>query len=405
MNKKKILILGGSDIQVSVIKKAKKMGYYVITCDYLPDNPGHKFSDEYHNVSTTDTTGVLELAKNRTIDGILAYASDPAALPAAFVAEKLGLPTNPYQAVKTMSRKDLFRKFMVENDFLTPKAQSVETYQAAQAFLNKLQQTAIIKPVDSSGSKGVFKIQPHEDFTEKFKTALEFSRSKQLIIEEFIEKKGFQIGGDGFLDKGKLVFRCFGDIHFSKTNPLLPCAVSVPTLHNSNIIKKVHRKVEQLLSAIGMKTGGVNFDILVDKNEKVYIIEIGARNGGNMIPELTQYCTGVDMISYSIKAAMGEDISDLSIDREKKFFSHYVVHAPQSGIINGLQKTQKLKDCLLYEHYNFKFGDWVSKFDSSANRLGILLLQYRDKKEMINLINHMDRHLILNIQKQQKVNP
>jgi len=51
---KKILMLGGSHFQVPAIKKAVEMGYHVITCDYLPDNPGHKYSHEYHNVSTTD---------------------------------------------------------------------------------------------------------------------------------------------------------------------------------------------------------------------------------------------------------------------------------------------------------------------------------------------------------------
>ena len=122
MKKKKLLILGGSDIQVTAINKAKEMGHFVITCDYLPDNPGHKFSDEYHNVSTTDKEGVLDLAKRLEIDGILAYASDPAAVPAAFVAEKLKLPTNPYKAVEILSRKDLFRDFLRENAFHTPKS-------------------------------------------------------------------------------------------------------------------------------------------------------------------------------------------------------------------------------------------------------------------------------------------
>ena len=92
---KRVLMLGGSLAQIPSIKKAKEMGLYVITCDYLPDNPGHKFADEYHNVSTTDKEKVLELAKGLNIDGIVCYASDPAAPTAAYVAEMLGLPTYP----------------------------------------------------------------------------------------------------------------------------------------------------------------------------------------------------------------------------------------------------------------------------------------------------------------------
>ena len=85
---KKLLILGGTYFQIPAIKYAKSRGYYVITCDYLPENPGHKFSDEYYNISTTDKDAVLELSKSLNIDGILCFASDPAALTAARSEER-----------------------------------------------------------------------------------------------------------------------------------------------------------------------------------------------------------------------------------------------------------------------------------------------------------------------------
>jgi biotin carboxylase len=399
MKGKKILMLGGADIQVSVIKKAKELGCYVITCDYLPKNPGHKYADEYHNVSTTDKDAVLALAQKLKIDGVLAYASDPAAPTAAFVAEKMGLPTNPYNVVEIMSRKDLFRDFMQKNGFLIPLAKAVKTYKEAKAFHELINKKAIIKPVDSSGSKGIFTIDINEDFNNKFQQALSFSRLGIIVIEEYIYKKGYQIGGDGFLVNGQLVFRCFGDIHFSKTNSLLPCSVSIPTLHEKVLVDKVHDEVQKLLSAVGMKMGALNFDILVDENNNVYILEIGPRNGGNMIPELTEYCTGVDMKVYSIKMALGEDCSDLKLGDEKKYFSHYVIHAQKSGIIKAINKTDKLQKALLYEHYNFKVGDTVHRFNSSANRLGIMLLKYQSKDEMLDLIYNMDKNLIIDIEK------
>ena len=63
MKQKKVLLLGGSKQQIPSIKKAKELGLYTITCDYLPNNPGHKLADEYHNVSTTDKDAVLKLAQ------------------------------------------------------------------------------------------------------------------------------------------------------------------------------------------------------------------------------------------------------------------------------------------------------------------------------------------------------
>ena len=83
---KKLLFLGGTMQQIPAIKRAKDQGIYVITCDYLEENPGHKFADEYYNVSTTDLDGVLKIAKKCEIDGIIAYASDPSAPTAAYVA-------------------------------------------------------------------------------------------------------------------------------------------------------------------------------------------------------------------------------------------------------------------------------------------------------------------------------
>jgi len=390
-------MLGGADIQVSAIKKAKDMGIYVITCDYLPNNPGHEFSDEYHNVSTTDIDGVLNLAKTLNINGVLAYASDPAALTAAYVAEKLKLPTNSYKAVEILSRKDLFRDFMRNNGYLMPKAKTVSNLIEAKDFFNRINTKAIIKPVDSSGSKGVYTIESLEDLDQKFEKSKSYSRVGFLIIEEFIKKKGHQIGGDGFLLDGELVFRCFGDIHFSKTNPMLPCSVSIPTLHNEKIIAKVHQEIQSLLSAIGMTIGALNFDILVDENDRVFILEIGPRNGGNMIPELTNYSTGIDMIEYSIKAALGENIENLKMGYEKKYFSHYVIHAQKSGEIRSVKESEVLKEHLLYKHFNFSLGEKVERFNSSANRLGIMLLKYSTEDEMLDLIYNMDKYLQIDI--------
>jgi len=393
MKKKKLLMLGGADIQVSAIKKAKEMGIHVITCDYLPDNPGHLYSDEYYNVSTTEKEAVLELAQKLNIDGVLAYASDPAAPTAAYVAEILGLPTNPYTVVETLSRKDLFREFMEENGFKVPKSKSCKSFEEAKLIFNLINKKSIIKPVDSSGSKGIYVIDSVNDLATYFDKSKSFSKVGLIILEEYIEKKGYQIGGDGFFVEGKLVFRCFGDIHFSEVNSVLPCSVSVPTLHDNDITIEVHNYIQKLMSLIGFKMGAVNFDVLVSENNDIYILEIGPRNGGNMIPELTEYCTGVNMIEYSIKTALGEDCSDLKMTYENKYFSHYVLHSQKSGIVRDIQKTEILENHLLYEHFNFSIGDRVEKFTSSANRLGMFLLKYKNKEEMLNIIYSMDKHL------------
>ena len=195
---KKVLMLGGSMQQIPAIKRAKEMDYYVITCDYLPENPGHQYADEYHNVSTTDIDKVLELAQKINIDGIVAYASDPAAPTAAYVAEKMGLPGNPYESVKILTQKDLFREFLGKNRFNTPKARGYSSYDEIANEVDEFIFPIMVKPVDSSGSKGVVKVERRSGLKDAVEEALYYSRSKKFVVEEFIEKKGYQVSGDGF---------------------------------------------------------------------------------------------------------------------------------------------------------------------------------------------------------------
>ena len=172
---KRLLMLGGSLYQTFAIKEAKRLGYYVITADYLPSNPGHKYADEYHNVSTTDKEAVLKLAKELEVDGVVAYASDPAAPSAAYVCEKLGLPSSPYKSVEILSNKDLFRQFLLENGFNCPKAMGFTTYEDAFNHIDEFTLPVMVKPVDSSGSKGINKMTDKSQLKAFVEDALHYS--------------------------------------------------------------------------------------------------------------------------------------------------------------------------------------------------------------------------------------
>ena len=125
MSKKKLLILGGSRYIIPVIKKAQGLGLHDITCDYLPDNEAHKYSDQYCNVSVIDKEAVLKAARELRIDGIISFACDPGVVSAAYTAEKMSLPfQGSYESVRILQDKGLFRKFLADNKFNTPKAKS-----------------------------------------------------------------------------------------------------------------------------------------------------------------------------------------------------------------------------------------------------------------------------------------
>lgn len=398
---KKVLLLGGSHFQVPSVKKAKEMGLYTITCDYLPNNPGHKYADEYYNVSTTDKKAVLELAKKLKIDGIVCYASDPAAPTAAYVAEKMGLAGQPYKSVEILSNKDLFRKFLTENDFNVPLAKGYLNIEEAKADWNNFKKPVMVKPVDSSGSKGVTKISDINELDNAVCYALSFSRAKRFIIEEYVEKYGYQIAGDGFSVDGKLVFRCFANEHFNikSGNPFVPIGESWPYNMPEYIHNKIHNETQRLLDLLNMKTGAYNFDVRIDKDENVILMELGPRNGGNLIAQVTQYATGVDMVEYTIKAAMGMDCSDLKMVEPKGFWSCYMVHSKTAGILKSVEFSDEFKQNNIVEfEMMFQNGDKIDAFNGSNGTLGTMILKFSSMDEMLYKMDNMDEFIKVNVE-------
>ncbi|MDW7658165.1 MAG: hypothetical protein SCM11_13435, partial [Bacillota bacterium] len=150
-------MLGGAFAQIPAIQYAKAAGYHVLTCDYLPDNPGHQYADQSFNVSTTNKEEVLCLAREMEIDGIVAYASDPSAPAAAYVCDALRLPGASYRAVQNLAEKDLFRAFLRDNGFTYPAFHSLKS-EADVDKLENLDYPVYVKPVDSSGSKGITRV-------------------------------------------------------------------------------------------------------------------------------------------------------------------------------------------------------------------------------------------------------
>jgi biotin carboxylase len=388
---KRILFLGGSYFQIPPLIYAKKQGHYVITCDYLPENPGHKYAHEYHNLSTTDMHAVLQLAEKLHIDAIVAYASDPAAPTAAYVAEKLGLPGNPYESVLTLTRKDSYRKFLEKNSFLTPQHKVVSTYHDAARELQDFKLPVVIKPVDSSGSKGVSVLHNDDELLAAFNWAQSFSRVNAVIIEEFVKKEGYQIAGDGFVVDGQLVFRCFANEHFDHAcNGLVPIGESFPYVGNMALQNQVHVEIQRLLSLLDMKVGALNFDIRIDGEGGIYLMEIGPRNGGNLIPEVTKYITGVDMVKYTVDAALGLDCSNLAMQSTDGNYASYILHAHQDGVLASFDYTEEIKACIIEEVRWKKPGDKVEGFKGSNCTLGTQILRFDSQEQMLNCMDHMN---------------
>ncbi len=400
---KKILLLGGSAQQIVAIETAKKLGYYTVLCDFLPDNPGQKVADKFYQVSTTDKQAVLEVAQKESIDGILAYASDPAAPTAAYVAQKMGLPGNPYESVEILCNKDRFRAFLAENDFCTPKAKGYTDIETAYADLQAgvFRLPVIVKPVDSSGSKGVGRIDDLSEAKEALDYAMSFSRDKRIIVEDYLEAYGYQVAGDGLSVDGKLVFRYFANDHFDPAcvNPFVPISASFPYTMPAWVHDKIHGEIQRLLTLLNMQTCTYNFDIRIDQDYNVYLMEIAPRDGGNYIPQIIRYATGVDLIEYSVRAAMGEPINaDVSMEGNG-YWAYYAVHSLENGVLDKIEIDEAvLKNNIVENHILKKSGDEIHAFTGANTTLGILLMKFDSMEQMLDMMDHSEKWIRIVLQ-------
>lgn len=399
---KKILLLGGSAQQVIAVETAKKLGYYTVLCDYLPDNPGQYVADKFYLESTTDKETILKIAEKEKVSGILAYASDPAAPTAAYVAEKLGLPGNPYKSVEILCNKDKFRDFLAKNGFCTPKAKGYNSAEAALADLNNgyFEYPVIVKPVDSSGSKGVSKINSFDEAQAKITYAMDFSRSKNIIIEEFVEKFGYQIAGDGLSVNGKLVFRCFANDHFNPkcANPFVPVSASFPYNMPGEVHDKIHSEIQRLLTALNMNTSTYNFDIRIDKNYNVYLMEVAPRDGGNYIPDVIRYATGVDLTKLAVKTAMGESVN-ISQKSTNGYYSYFAVHSLENGILKDIDISDAGKEHIIENHITVKPGDEIKKFTGANTTLGCLIMKFDSMRQMLDMMDNSGQWINIKLER------
>lgn len=391
---RKILLLGGSAQQIIAIKTAKRLGYYTVLCDYLTDNPGQYIADKFYLVSTTDKEAVLDVAKEEQVEGVLAYASDPAAPTAAYVAEQLGLPTNPYKSVDILCNKDKFRDFLSHSGFDCPTAKSYTSLDDAISDKDCFDYPIIMKPVDSSGSKGVTILQTSENFNEAVEFAFSFSRSKKIIIEKYIVRKHkYTIGGDIFVNDGKVIIwglmNCFRE---HSLNPLVPGGKIYPILLNESDCKKVKSTLQDMVTKLGIKNGSMNVELMIDKDNKVYLIDIGPRAGGNMIPIQLSAIFGVDIVEMSVLCAVGEELH-VQPKVVIPYCAHYVLHSDKDGIYQDIEFSDEIEKNIFRKELYKKAGDPVEHFDNASKALGIVFLKFSSMDEMIDKMNRMNKYI------------
>lgn len=389
------MILGGSRYILPIIKSAHLLGVHVISADYLPDNLGHKYSDEYCNVSIVDKEAVFNAAQKLKIDGILSFACDPGVVTAAYVAEKMALPScGPYESVCTLQNKGKFRKFMKEHKFNVPMAGCYRNMDEAKKEIELFHWPVIVKPADSAGSKGVTKVDKLVDLEKSINSALFFSHSQEFVIEDFLEKIGHSSDSDCFSVNGELKIISFNSQRFDKyaQNPYTPAAYSWPASMASEHKNELSREIQRLLGLLNMQTSIYNIETRECADGKAYIMECSPRGGGNRLAECLRYATGVDMIEASVKAALG-----LPVELDQKPYSGYwaevILHSNEEGIFDSLWIAEEIHKNIVEKDIWVTKGDIIHEFSGANEAIGTLIMKYESGDQLNEVMNNISKYI------------
>ena len=381
---KKLLLLGGSRYLLPVIREAKALGLHTITCDYLPENIAHRYSDEYHNVSITDLEATLALARQLKVDGVMSFACDPGVVTAAYVAEKMGLPNvGPLESVRILQDKGRFRAFLRDHGFRVPWVRSFETPEEALAAAESLQYPLMVKPTDSAGSKGVSRVDRPEDLPAALQGALEYSRNGRLLLEGYLPQQGFSSDTDCFSVDGELKFVSFNNQYFDRNaeNPYTPTGYTWPSTMPAEKQAELRAELQRLLRLLNMGTALYNIETRCSTDGEAYIMEVSPRGGGNRLSEMLGLCSGQNLIRNAVKAAVGMPVEELRDPDYNGHWSIVVLHADTAGRFRGLRVAEAARPYVREEDLWVRPGDEVEALSGASKAIGTLVMNWPTEEE------------------------
>lgn len=385
---KTLLLLGGARYALPVIHAAHEVGAKVITCDYLPNNFAHAYSDGYINASIVDNEAVLAAARECNADGIMSFAADPGVVAASYAAEKLGLPfQGSYEAVSILQDKECYRAFLRDNGFNCPELHIYRSADEAATDADAITYPVIAKPVDSAGSKGCSRVDGPEGLKAAVEHALEFSRDGRCIVEQFLEKEGDSSDADGFVSGGKFSCVSFTSQLFDPAvpNPYTPAAYTMPASMPSWAQAELVSELQRLADLLGLRDGVFNIETRVATDGRAYIMESSPRGGGNRLCEMLKHATAgkTDLVLAAVKAALGEPVGELSMPEYDGFWYQQMLHSDHDGAFAGIEYAPGFEDAHVAEEQLWvKTGDKVEAFTAANHAFGSVFIRFDSQAEL-----------------------
>lgn len=373
---KKIMILGASILQLPAIQKAREMGLEVVAVDMNPEAVGFQVPGiEKEIISTIDAPAIVAAAKRHRIDGVMTLATDMPMRSVAAVAKEMGLVgIDADTAVKATNKAEM-RKALEAGGVPIPKFYKVSNQGEYDAAVKSVSGSFIVKPADSSGSRGIYLIRDLNDRQQidaAYPYSRHFSRSGDVVVEEYMQ--GPEVSVETLTVDGT----CHVIQITDKITTGAPHFVEMGHTQPSRLPEEIRCRIAEVAiaanRAIGIQNGPSHTEIIVT-DEGPKIVELGARLGGDCITtHLVPLSTGVDMVENCIRIALGEK-PDIAHKWEKGSAIRYFQQ--HSGVIKSIEGIGKAEAVPGVQQVSVvhNVGETVTDVDSSGSRMGFVIAQ------------------------------
>ena len=304
-----VLFVGAGRHQRRAIAQARERGLRVVAVDRNPDAPGLALADVPEVVDFADVAGVEDVARRHDVDGALTVSADRAVPVVAAVTERLGLPTIGADVAHRMTHKIAMRRTLAEEGVPQPPFAAVRSLAEGRAALETVGLPAVLKPVDSGGQRGLFRIETAGDLESHLHSALAESPGREAILEGFVE--GTEMNGIVVVRNGDARIVTLSD-------RLRPDGVGFgvgwihlyPASIHSDQLGLAERVAERSVAALGLRDGIAFPQLIASPDGGVSVVEVAARIPGGQMADLVRHAVGVDLVELALRFALGEPIPD-----------------------------------------------------------------------------------------------
>lgn len=395
--RKRLMILGASILQLPAIEKAIEMGLEVIAVDMNPKAVGFGVQGvEKEIISTIDEQAIVEAAKKHKIDGIMTLATDMPMRSVAAVAKEMNLIGIDADTAFKATNKVEMRRALQSCGVPIPKFFKVTNEEEYIEVVKQFNVPFIVKPADSSGSRGIFEVIDITDkqlIKEAYYYCKPFSRVGDVVVEEYMS--GPEVSVETLSIDGVCHVIQITDKITTGAPHYVEMGHSQPSRHSKEISEKISKVAKAANKALGITNGPSHTEIIVT-SEGPKIVEVGARLGGdNITTHLVPLSTGVDMVECCIKIALGEK-PDIKPKWNKgaaiRYFNQH------KGIVKGIEGIEEAKKIIGVQQISVVHGvgEEVTDINSSASRMGFVIAQDENGERAIaDCINALKKIQVL----------